>query len=270
MKPCVTISLVEEARGGPFVYWHDPLENAKKAQALGFEAIEIFPPGPEALDASHFPDIPALTGQRIAAIGSGAGWVRHQWHLTHPSPSIRHQARAFIAQLLVAAARFDAPVIIGSMQGRHGQGVSKEQALEWLGEALVDLSKQAQSLGTWVYYEPLNRYESNLLNTAKDTVRFLAQLDAPRIKVLADLFHMNIEEANVAGALLEYGSMLGHVHLVDNHRQAAGSGSMPYSPIAAALKHMGYQGYLSAEVFPLPDSASAAARTMDTCQRWFA
>ena len=178
MKPCVTISLVEEARGGPFVYWHDPLTNARRAQSLGFPAIEIFPPDADALSPSKLPDIPSETGQSVAAIGSGGGWVRNRWHLTHPSAEIRQKALDFIRRLLDAAARFHAPVIIGSMQGKHGDGVSLDQALGWLGEALTLLGQHAKSLGTGVYYEPLNRYESNLMNTAQSATDFLDKLKA--------------------------------------------------------------------------------------------
>ena len=106
MKPCVTISLVEEARGGPFVYWHDPLTNARRAQSLGFPAIEIFPPDADALSPSKLPDIPSETGQSVAAIGSGGGWVRNRWHLTHPSAEIRQKELDFFRRLLDAEARF--------------------------------------------------------------------------------------------------------------------------------------------------------------------
>jgi len=270
MKPCVTISLVKEAAGGPFVYWHEPLENARRAKSLGFPAVEIFPPNADALSTANFPDIPFELGLDIAAVGTGGGWVRHQWHLTHPSAQVRQHALDFIQSLLDAAARFNAPVIIGSMQGRHGNGVSKDQALDWLAEALMVLGEKAKSLGTGVFYEPLNRYESNLLNTAADTVAFLEAVKPPHVTVLADLFHMNIEEASIASGLETYGDWLGHVHLVDNHRQPAGSGQMEYADIAAALKKIDYQGHLSAEAFPKPDPHSAARLTMDTYRRWFA
>jgi sugar phosphate isomerase/epimerase len=270
MKPCVTISMVKEASGGPFVYWHDPLGNAERAKSLGFPSVEIFPPNADALKPTVFPDIPGELGLQIAAVGSGGGWVRHQWHLTHPSAATRQKARDFITALLDAAARFGAPVIIGSMQGRYGGDVTKQQALDWLGEALLALGEHAKALGTCVYYEPLNRYESNLLNTAVETVAYLESLNPPCVKVLADLFHMHIEEASTAEGMLTYGHWLGHVHLVDNHRQPAGSGQMDFGKIAAALKQTGFNGHLSAEAFPLPDSHSAARMTMDTFRRWFA
>ena len=269
MKPCVTISLVKEAAGGPFVYWHDPLENASKAKSLGFPSVEIFPPNADALKPDAFPDIPKELGLEIAAVGTGGGWVIHQWHLTHPSAEVRNKAKDFITSLLDGAARFNAPVIIGSMQGRHGGDVSKEHAHEWLAEALLSLGDHAKSLGTCVYYEPLNRYESNLLNTAKEAVAFLEKVRPSNVKVLADLFHMNIEEASIADGIRTYGDWLGHVHLVDNQRQPAGSGQMEYTCIAAALKHIKYQGHLSAEAFPKPDSHTAARLTMDTYKKWF-
>lgn len=270
MKPCVTISLVKEAAGGPFVYWHDPLRNAERAKSLGFPSVEIFPPNAEALQPGTFPDIPKELGLQIAAVGTGGGWVRHQWHLTHPNSDVRAKAKGFIRDLLNAASRFKAPVIIGSMQGRHGGDVSKDQAHKWLAEALHDLGNHAKSLGTYVFYEPLNRYESNLLNTAQETVDFLNCVQPAHVKVLADLFHMNIEEASIAGGLRTYGDWLGHVHLVDNHRQPAGSGQMEYTDIAAALRQINYRGHLSAEAFPKPDPHSAAQLTMDTFKRWFA
>lgn len=270
MTPSVTISLVKEAAGGPFVYWHHPLERAKRAQNLGFPAVEIFPPNAGALKPNAFPDIPKELGMKIAAVGSGGGWVCHRWHLTHPSADVRMKAKNFIDALLEEGARFGAPVIIGSMQGRHGDGVSKERALGWLSEALLLLGERARALGTCVFYEPLNRYESNLLNTATETVDFLQQVRPSHVKVLADLFHMNIEESSIAEGLATYGDWLGHVHLVDNQRQAAGSGMMDYSDIAGALRKISFKGYLSAEAFPLPDSDAAARMTMDTYRRWFA
>ena len=112
-------------------------------------------------------------------------------------------------------------------------------------------------------YEPLNRYESNLLNRAEDAVAFLETLETDNIVFLADLFHMNIEEANIADGLRIYGRHIGHVHFVDSNRRPAGCGHMDYAPIAAALKEVGYDKYASAEAFPWPDSDAAAKATID-------
>jgi sugar phosphate isomerase/epimerase len=80
--------------------------------------------------------------------------------------------------------------------------------------------------------------------------------------VLADLFHMNIEEASIDGTLRQHGSLIGHVHWADSNRRAMGFGHTPIRPILQALKAIGYTGYCSAEVFPLPDGDEAARQTV--------
>ena len=110
-------------------------------------------------------------------------------------------------------------------------------------------------------FEPLNRYETNLFNRVGDTVQFLQTLG--NVKVLADLFHMNIEEASIAEALRAGGPFIGHVHFADSNRKAIGFGHTEMKPILKALREMADAGFLSAEIFPLPDSDTAARQTIE-------
>jgi sugar phosphate isomerase/epimerase len=89
------------------------------------------------------------------------------------------------------------------------------------------------------------------------------------VVLLADLFHMNIEEANIADGLRDGGKHIGHVHFVDSNRQAAGRGHMDYAPIAQALADIGYDGYCCAEAFPVPDSDETARQTIETFKAVF-
>ena len=119
-------------------------------------------------------------------------------------------------------------------------------------------------------YEPLNRYETNLIKTVAGGVSYLQSLTTTNVRLLADLFHMNIEEANLADAIRTGAGWIGHVHFVDSNRQAAGLGHLDFEPIAAALIDSGYAGYLSAEAFPIPDSATAAHQTIEVFKKHFA
>ena len=138
------------------------------------------------------------------------------------------------------------------MQGRHGGDIDKPTAIGYLTESLNDLGEHAGKYGVPLLYEPLNRYETNLVNTVEDGVRLLASLSTNNVKLLADLFHMNIEETDVASALRSGGDGIGHVHFVDSNRRPAGCGHTDFAPIAAALRDIGYQGYLSAEACRIP------------------
>src|SRR5579859_2857531 len=212
----ITISLVPEVRGGPFVFWDDLAAGCKQAAALGFDAVEIFPRSTEELNAAQLRQLFAENNLRLAAAGTGAGWVVHKLRLTDPDPAIRLRAREFISSIIDLAGTFGAPVIIGSMQGRVEGGMSREQALSWLAEALNELAPRAARHGVPLLMEPLNRYETNLLNRVDESLNFLDGLRVGNVKLLGDLFHMNIEEGDIAGSLRLAGARLGHVHFADS------------------------------------------------------
>jgi sugar phosphate isomerase/epimerase len=268
IRSSVTISLVPEARGGPFVFWDDHSAACRFARQLGFDAVEVFAP----------PDVDAValrrslddSGLKMAAMGTGVGWVKHRLTLTSPDAEVRKKAVGFIESIIHLAASFGAPAIIGSMQGRHGDGVDKTTATAYLTESLHALSHHA-----WVYelpllFEPLNRYETNMANTVEDGVHLVRSVGTDNVKLLADLFHMNIEEADVPAAIRAGASAIGHIHFVDSNRRPAGFGHIDFAPIAAALRDIQYNGYLSAEALPYPDPVAAASRTIQTYQKFFA
>lgn len=262
VKVSVTVCLIPEARGGPFVLWDDLAASVRTAAALGYDAIELFPPEPDALTPQMVKDLLAPHGLKVSAVGSGAGWVRHKLSLTHPHPAHREKARAFICSMIDFAAALDAPVIIGSMQGRWGDGVTKEQALGHLAEALTILGKHAASYGQMLLYEPLNRYETNLLNTIADSVAFQKTLSTPNVKLLADLFHMNIEESDIADSIRIGADHIGHIHFADSNRRPAGLGHMNFEPIVTAVRAIQFDGYFGAETFPYPTADEAARQTV--------
>ncbi len=262
MKSAITLSLVNEARGGPFVYWDDLPAGFAAAARHGFDAVEIFPPTANAVSVGTARELMEKHSLKIAAVGTGAGWVKHKLRLTDPDPAVRAKAREFIYGIINLAGYLGAPTIIGSMQGRWEGAVSREQALAWLAEELQALSERSAAHGQVLLYEPLNRYETNLLNRNADAADFVTQHGLKHVRLLCDLYHMNIEEQNLAESLRQTGALVGHVHFADSNRRAIGLGHTDVAPIAAALKDIGYAGYLSAEILPLPDAETAAAQTM--------
>jgi len=267
MKSAVTISLVPEARGGPFVFWDDLPAACRKAKQLGFDAIELFPPSPDTVDSAELRGLLDDNGLSLAAVGTGAGWVKHKLSFTATDEATRDKALDFVKRMIEFAAPFGAPVIIGSMQGRFGDGISKPIALRYLGNALFKLDLHAGDFETSVLYEPLNRYETNLVNTLADGVALLGGLSVQNVKLLADLYHMNIEEVNLAESLLAAGDYVGHIHFADSNRHAAGMGHTDFTPVMKALREIRYEGYLSAEVLPYPDSDAAAVKTIESFRR---
>lgn len=270
IKSAITVSLVEEARGGPFVFWDGLADACARSSQLGFDAIEIFAPGPEAVDRNELRALLSQHKLEVAAVGTGAGMVKHGLNLTDSDAGKRRAAKDFVKQMIDFGGEFHAPAIIGSMQGRWGGSLTREAALALLGEALNELGTHAATHGVALIYEPLNRYETNLIKTVAEGVAYVKTLETDNVKLLADLFHMNIEEANLATAIRAGAGYIGHVHFVDSNRQATGLGHMDYSPIATALRDIQYAGYLSAEAFPIPNSDTAASKTIEMFKQNFA
>jgi sugar phosphate isomerase/epimerase len=267
MKSAITICLVPEARQGPFVFHTtataDGLTAAcQTAAKLGFDAVEIFPESAEAFPVAQLSRLLAEHGLTVAAVGTGAGWVRHKLHLCHDDPSVRAAAQEFIAKIIDVASQFGAPAIIGSMQGRFEGDLSRDEALERLAAAVGVLGARSAGLGQVLLYEPLNRYETNLFNRQGDAAAWLESRRFLNVRLLCDLFHMSIEEADIAAALVATGRWVGHVHWADSNRQAMGLGHTDTGPVVAALRGIGYEGFLSAEVFPLPTPLDASRQTI--------
>lgn len=270
VQSAVTVSLVPEARGGPFVFWNGLKDACQRAAELGFNGIEVFPRSAEEVDWKRLRALLEQHKLKLAAVGTGAGWLVHKFRLTDPDASMRERAQAFAGEIIDGAGQLGAPAIIGSMQGRCDGQVDRQQALAWLSEALDQLAERAARHNVPVLLEPLNRYETNVLNTVAESISFIKSLRAPNVKLLADLFHMNIEEADTASALHTAGRRLGHVHFADSNRRAIGFGHTNMEAIIAALREIRYDGWLSAEILPLPDSETAAAQTIKAFRQYTA
>ena len=171
--------------------------------------------------------------------------------------------------MILFGAQHEAPAIIGSMQGNVVNGMEREQSIAWLAEGLGILEKIASEQGVFLIYEPLNRYETNMFNTLGAGVEFVEQHKLTNVKLLADLFHMNIEEVDSAKSILTNRNHIGHVHFADSNRRPIGNGQTNMSDIASALKEIKYAGYVSAEAFPWPTPDDAARQTINSFNRFF-
>jgi sugar phosphate isomerase/epimerase len=171
-------------------------------------------------------------------------------------PALRAERFTGLAALLAAADALGANGVV-SVPIRPSRGFPSKPALDaWVAEitalAVAEFSAFAANLpeGTSaVFLEPLNRFEATFLRTVGHAANIARQVSHPRVLALADLFHMNIEEADLPGSIHEAGPLLGHVHIADNNRLEPGAGAMEMRPTFRALQDIGYDGYVSVECF---------------------
>jgi sugar phosphate isomerase/epimerase len=264
MKSAVTISRVPEAAKGPFVF-RDPLpESFAHAASLGFDAVELFLPGPDFVSVDEVLALADANHLSIAAVGTGAGMLRYGYSITDMDEVKREAAIEFVLSMIDFGGRLGAPAILGSMQGKTAAGMDRSEALDLLASGLRRCDERAAHHGVKFIYEPLNRYETDLFNRLPEAARFLDEHRLGNVVLLADLFHMNIEESDVPQSIRDAGHRIGHVHFADSNRHAIGYGHSNAETAVAALNEIGYRGYLSAEILPLPDSMTAARQTIQS------
>ncbi|GAB6855248.1 sugar phosphate isomerase/epimerase family protein [Asaia astilbis] len=116
-------------------------------------------------------------------------------------------------------------------------------------DVMRKVAEKAQASGITLGMEVVNRYESNVLNTARQAIAYVKKVDMPNVKLHLDCYHMNIEEADSAAAIREAGDLLGYFHTGDSHRGYLGSGSVDFPSIFRALEAIDYQGPITFESF---------------------
>ena len=197
-------------------------------------------------------------GLKVPTLGTGMA-AADGLSLSHPLPDIRALSVERVRGHIEFAAEIGSAVTVGVLSGKLGDCEAAERRTRRLHalESLTELCQRARRLGVTVFLEPLNRYECDYINRLADVTAIAAEIGAPNLKLLADTFHMNIEEADMAASLKAAGPILGHVHLSDTNRQAPGHGHLDIVGVLAALDEIGYEGYLSFEVFPVPNARAA-------------
>jgi sugar phosphate isomerase/epimerase len=233
---------------------------ARAAAAMGFDGVELAVRDPAGVDAEALARLLRETGLEVPAVGTGQAYLADGLNLSHPDEGVRARAIERVCAHIRLASPLGAPVIIGLIRGRVAGGRPATEAR--LVASFEPLVGAAEREGGALIIEPINRYETDLLTTIAETEHFIDLIGGGPVGVLADTFHMNIEEASIEQSLQAAGDRLRHVHTADSNRRAPGWGHLDFAAVLATLRAMSYRGWLSAEILPLPDPEAAARQTI--------
>lgn len=221
------------------------LQKFTHARDLGVEGVEFGSAGltarvPEIVDAM------VETGVMTAAVNFGSG------RFVDPDPAEREKALAGLRQAIVDAHDIGAAGVV--FVPHAGEPVlpdmspwmsAPELEVEMLYMHLRTLSDYSYAIGVNLYIEPISRAETHLLNRVSQVARITRRLNHPNVKIAAHLYHMAHEEADLPAVLRDHADCIGYIHLADSNRRVPGQGSTDFAAAAAALKEIGYAGWLS-------------------------
>lgn len=244
----------------------------ERVSGLGFDAIEICLSDPPSVS-------PARLAQRARECGlavSVCASLGAANDVSHSDASRRQRGTAFLRSCVDVAAVVGSPHVAGPLYARAARPrwrppVQRVDALARAAEILAGVAEYASTVGVALALEPLNRFETDLVNTVRDGTELCALIGAPNVGLLADTFHLNIEESSITDALTSAGPVLRHVHASENDRSAPGHGHIDWGAVIGTLEDVGYRGQLAIESFaPAPAAVAQAgavwrplARTQD-------
>ena len=244
-----------------------PLEKWRAISDLGYGGIELRGGG----DAEFIARLPELRD----AVRQGA----HYSSICGILPVFpgdfdadrRRDAVVRLKVLLTAAGELGAAgVITPAAYGIHSNALPPFKAPRTLAEdetvlleIFAELGEQAASEGVAIWIEPLNRYEDHMVNRLEQAVSLCERIGLSSVGVMADLFHMNIEEVDSAAALIASRDRLGHLHGADSNRLEPGAGQTDFAAIKTALTSIGYEGFIALECRLSGDAHTALRRAAD-------
>lgn len=249
--------------------WTSPLDDAKVVQLAataaeaGFDVLELPVENPGDWD-------PAVAAEVLRGHGLGASVclvMPPGRELVRTSPETAAATQDYLRHVVDVAAQVGSPVIAGPAYASVGRTWrmspgERRSCYEELRDALDPVVEHARAAGVMVALEPLNRYETSLLNTVAQTLEAIEGLPADGCGIALDVYHQNIEERDIASAVRSARGRIAHVQVCGNDRGAPGADHIDWEALLGALADAQYSGPLCIESFTAENATIATAASI--------
>ncbi len=262
MIPSITIS-APGSKFSPIVLQGEYASQIRLAASIGFKAVELHICDPNKVDRQAITKAVESSNLVVSTIGTGQAYVDEHIYFTSPVSEVRRAAVQRIKDQIDFAKDFGAKVIIGTIKGplpadEDSQNLARKTAIDCFREC----AEYAERSKVRLTLEAINRYETNFLNDASQTVEFIRQVGSPVVGLHLDTFHMNIEEISIEETIHRNRDHLIHLHVADSNRWSPGRGHVDFLSIMRCLRAVDYQGFLGVECLPLPEPSAAAENAL--------
>lgn len=233
----------------------------------GYEAVEIAP----FTIAKYVTEVSSERRREIRELAARNGialsaihWVLVQadgMHITHPKAEVRQRTARYFCDLVDFCADLGAHrIVVGSPKQRNVEpGVSFDQAWDWATAVFRESAMRAEQRDVVICFEPLAPSETNFINSAAQAIEFVGQLHTPHFKIILDVKAMSSETKPIPQIIRESWPNFAYFHANDKNLKGPGFGEVDFRPILKALKDVGYDGFVSVEVFDFEEGPERIA-----------
>lgn len=236
--------------------WRSPfstttdLDLIEKVRGMGFDAIEIAVESPELIDLNALKTAIQQSGMQSIMCGAfGPGR-----NLSSLETEERANAETYLKWMIDAAAELQAGLVTGPMYSAVGKArledpADREREWQLAVSGLKALCRYAAESEVRLAFEPLNRFETDMVNIVEQGLKLIAEVGEPNLGLHIDTFHMHLEEKNTGSAIRMAGDRIFHVHACENDRGVPGTGQVTWEEVFDALREINYQGIVTIESF---------------------
>lgn len=232
-----------------WIFGNESLEDSlKRLKKYGYQGVELAGE-PYSIDVEETKELLKKYELECSTI---CGIYTPERDLSSSNDEIRKNAVEYVKNSVDLAKTLNAStvIVVPTRVGKLGPETTLEE--EW-NNAILSVKEAglyAKEQGITLAIEALNRYETYLVNNLTLALRFVEEVNVEGVGIMADLFHMSIEERSMTESIKKISRYLAHVHIADNTREAAGLGQTDFRPVISLLKELGYKGYITMEFLP--------------------
>ena len=256
---------------GPVLFAGKLEEGIPKIAGLQFDAIELSVRDPEEKAVNDALKISSDYGLRVSAIATGQSYYNDHISLSDLSERKRKSCISRMIAHIDLASSLDSFIVIGGIRGsgKNSDTSDLSQYMENFKESIGEIISYAEKKKVVLLLEPINRYETILVNNATQALNLLDEIKSENLKILLDTYHMNIEEKSIDESLRITKDHVKYMHFADSNRLAPGWGHINFKNVISTLNEINYEGFIGFEILPEPSDHDAAVQSINFFNSFF-
>ena len=247
---------------GPILFAGELEKGIAVVKRVGFKMVDLSIRDPNDTTVQEAVKIILDNGMGVTTIATGQSYYNDGISLSHLNKRKRKMCISRMLAHIDLASKLNSFVTIGGIRGAglNSKRIDLPSYFDNLKDSFSEIIPYAEKRNVILLLEPINRYETMLINTIKEAVSWIDEIGSSNLKILPDTFHMNIEENSMEDNLIIFGKYISYIHFADSNRLAPGWGHLNFKGITSVLKEIDFKGAVGVEILPRPGSYDAAVQ----------
>ena len=264
MKLAYQISTPDVIPGPQVTAYQSDLDTAvRRLSEVGYDGAELMVCNPAAIDVAHLERLAQRYKLDIPMVCTGEVFGQDKLTLSSVNDDIRSHAIMRAKAAIDVAGVFGAQINIGRLRGGYLAGVDRKITYDRAYSAMCELSDYAAAKNVIIALEPVNFLSMNFINSTQDGMEMVDKVGRDNYKIMIDIAHMYIDDLDVLASVREAKGYFTYVHLTESNRKYPGACKLDFAAFIEALKQVGYDGYVSVEIFQVPDQETALIKSYE-------